>query len=108
MTKQELHQNIFISALEGGTGYWAQVNAYSYTQLVADITLLDTGEQHHIDEDVIAKGLERVASGGVANKQVTSIADMAMHNPERASVAIDTEVADCIVQAGLFGEIVFG
>lgn len=108
MTDREMHQNILIGALEGGTGYWAQVHAYSYTKLVADIELLDTGERFHIDEQVIAKGLKKVASGGVANANITGIAHMATYDPERASVNMDAEVVDCIVQAGLFDEIVFG
>ena len=108
MTDHELHQNIFIGALEGGINYWAQVHAYSYKELVAEIALLDTGERFHIDEKVIAKGLKKVASGGLANDDITGIAHMASYAPERASLNMDAEVVDCIIQAGLFDKIVFG
>lgn len=108
MTDHELHQGIFIGAIEGGIGYWAQVHAYSYANTVADIQDMETGGRYHIDERVIADGLEKVAAGGIANRQITEIAHMATYDRERASLSMDAEVADCIVQAGLFGEILFG
>lgn len=121
--KQFLH-DVFVTALEGGIGYWSQASKYHWS-VDAD------GEQedldgfvaiiHEWDEDandygskkltvnrqVIQSGIRALADKSFQVRddiRKTVLAASAMND----SGDIDAEIADVIVQAGLFGEVIYG
>lgn len=93
-----------------GIGYWATALNYKRND-EADVVYLriaDTGDnenwktakKHTIDAAVVRKGLAKLIEPGF------DISDNI-----RASILewdIDAEAADCIIQAALFGELVYG
>jgi hypothetical protein len=104
----EFLSDVKITALEGGINYWAKVlsyNKYSREHLIQD---LESNDKWYISNAVIFKGLNRILSNPkfqIASRIKQYILNGVM---EKDSGHIDAEAADCIVQAGLFNEIVFG
>lgn len=125
-TKAELF-NIFVTALEGGIGYWSVATKYKIWQqpvvkgqevedldgFFATINDIESGTtpgpEYRIDGAVIALGLERLLAGTVTfgtapwdkGNQVMLWARMKAED-------YDAGDADNVVQAGLFGDIVYG
>lgn len=124
----EFLSDILIAAIEGGTGYWAQVSQYQYLDdgelkvfaaprkpdegTRATIHVLKDDESgyeeqgHDITVDTIAKGIGRIVRGEVKIKQRMrdAIAEASAGNE---ADNIDADDADAIVQAALFGELVY-
>jgi hypothetical protein len=120
--RTKLYAGILTTAVEGGTGYWAQVSDYKWDCEPADtvVTLypLDDDEDGYIDEgivitvDTIAKGFQllfkQVMAGEVKNEYfVRFVIDT--NAGKWNEVDYDAAVADVIVQLALFnGEVVYG
>lgn len=132
----EFLQDVMITACEGGIGYWSQLwpknegdKCYDYDRpwqyiqefdedndddydLVAVMLGIDpkpgfTGPGHVIDHDVIKRGISTILSGSVSiSRDIAK--DIRIAADEIDAGYIDTEAADCIVQVGLFGKIVYG
>jgi hypothetical protein len=121
--------DIITSAVEGGTGYWAQVSQYQWVDRKGEVHVV-TGERvgdepravlHPLKDDESGyepEGevltLDRVAFGlrtllghrfGV-RADLKAIIDYANHKDDAGD--IDADAADVIVQAALFEEIVYG
>ena len=126
--RTEFLGDIVTTAVEGGTGYWAQVSQYQYVldgevkvytgDRVGDDTRAVLHEMNDaedgykaeglvLDLDAVAKGIGLIKRGevgvGSAIKQTILLADA-----ENDAGYIDADGADVIVQAGLLGEIVYG
>ncbi|MES2155987.1 MAG: hypothetical protein V4510_12710 [bacterium] len=108
-------QDLFTTALEGGIGYWSQAETYHWsdedpTSFYADIIdNEDDNESYHIDRAVIVRGLALCLEGCKYGPEGRPRADLmlaAATNGEDGDY--DSDVADCVVQAGLFGEVVYG
>ncbi len=110
--------NVFVTALEGGIGYWSVCTKYRWAlpdgsedldgfHAVIEETESreDTPPVHRIDAKVIVRGLKHFATPGSGYNDVRA-ACLALLAGEDADY--DAVVADCIVQAGLFGEVVYG
>ena len=119
--RAEFLWDIVTTAIEGGTGYWACVHAYKWVDLPAseryavieeDLERIgvDEGEapgHHRLDIDVIATGLARVLDPRFrVNDQIRGW----IKDSDRDNYAgmIDADCADVIVQAAIFGELVYG
>lgn len=123
--RKEFLHCIFTTALEGGIGYWSQAATYRWSMagdsnvddldgFIAIIGEFDesTGKYRHdkpltINRAVIQKGLARLADKDFKVRddiRKTALAGSAMND----AGDIDAEIADVIVQAGLFGEIIYG
>jgi hypothetical protein len=138
-TREEFLSDIIICAIEGGTGYWAQVIRYKHTDLppaeihavifeeddegaalefsntylakhgkrpsAADVVA--AGKAYRIDIEVIARGIAKVkekdfgVNGSILSAILTSDRD-------NDAGDIDADAADVIVQAALFGKLVYG
>lgn len=133
--RAEFLSDIIVAAVEGGTGYWAQVSQYqvaSYSPVKADARPIvgtmrppigtdtravlhplkddDSGYEREgkvVDLDVVAKGV-----GLVTRRKVTLNLALkaAIHEAsiENNAGYIDADAADVIVQLGLYGQVVFG
>ncbi len=131
--KTFLH-DVFVTALEGGIGYWSQASAYHWSAEdgscdldgfyaeVYDVEAND-GVARRIDADVIAHGISLISQAkapyydpngfGTQCAPVEYLgkyeADMirnASHSNDGGE--IDSSLADVIVQVGLFGKVVYG
>ena len=107
---------IIITALEGGIGYWSECLRYKWQGREKDVVArieIPKDEAHEgqtefdLNNDVIAKGI-----GRVKNKEfkVAKYILQAILSGDRDNDGcdIDSDAADVIVQAALFGEIVYG
>lgn len=116
--RDQLYLDVFTTALEGGIGYWSRCSDYHWTKtpggepdfrgfraLITDSE--DDDKAYVINRPVIERGFSRIIDGevGVGSwiRQAVWLA-----NAELDACPIDSTVADCIVQAGLLGEVVYG
>tara|TARA_R110000824_G_scaffold375880_1_gene566858 strand:+ start:4259 stop:4687 length:429 start_codon:yes stop_codon:yes gene_type:complete len=124
---------VFVTALEGGIGYWSRAYHYhtgrrnevggydddlqGFNADVMDCVahdgdvpwkLEDEDDERllTIDRSTILKGLEAIATRRV--KLAERIHEAVEADLRGAGGAIDAEAADCVVQAGLFGEVIYG
>lgn len=115
--KAALH-GVFVTALEGGIGYWSCATEYHWSLpdgeddldgFYADVEETETDEDdaptHRIDAACILRGLQFFAQPGQGYKHVRQVARAVLMGED---VDYDAGDADCIVQAGLFGEVVYG
>jgi hypothetical protein len=113
----EFLADILITAVEGGINYWAQVESYThsrgpeYTRAMltpADEDPRDWPAKHIVlDTTVILKGLQRVLNLEVGcGEEVLNWIISGTNNNDAGE--IDADAADVIVQAGIFGRLVYG
>lgn len=111
--------DLFTTALEGGIGYWSVCTRYRWRRpdgeddvegFHADVEETETDEDapptHRIDRDTILRGLAHFAQPGQGYRHVRQVARAVLAGDE--DVDYDAEDADAIVQAGLFGEVIYG
>jgi hypothetical protein len=110
---------LFSTALEGGIGYWSVCTKYHWSLpdgeddvegFYADVEETETDEDdaptHRIDAQTIVRGLLYFAQPGEGYKHVRQVARAVLMGDD--DLDYDALDADCIVQAGLFGEVVYG
>ena len=98
----EFLADILSTAVEGGVNYWCEVSGYRWDDAGTARALLTRrgGDRHELTPDVIARGLGRVLAE-------EGFADIREANRDNDAGMIDAEGADVIVQAALFGEVVY-
>lgn len=108
--------DVLITAVEDGIQYWAEVTEYvpSGDDPHAVIWLPDEDETHRVTLNTIAHGISLLTTGANAKRSFT------MSGPEywaQFKLAnrtngvdgdYDADIADNVLQAGLFDEIVYG
>lgn len=120
--------DIISCAVEGGTGYWAQVSQYQYEidgricvnvgkrqgdKPQAILHRLKDDESGYEDDgllvtlDTIQLGIDRITDGAVGVRSSLRN-DITFADAENDAGEIDAGAADVIVQAGLLGEVKFG
>jgi hypothetical protein len=115
----QLLHDTFVTALEGGIGYWSMCAKYHWSVDTATPDLVgfhadivdyeDDDAEYRIDRDTIYRGLALIAAGTVAvSPRLARMIAIAFGDPETPQVDIDANVADVIVQAGLFREVAYG
>jgi hypothetical protein len=114
--------DIMCTALEGGIGYWCcagdikrtegtdwgyvSFDAYDDEEVDRDDPESKAGFVGTVTYDTIRKGIERIL-GGQIRLRPDLLAQVATA-PANDDADIDSEAADCIVQAGLLNAIVYG
>ena len=136
--RKKLCHSIFVTALEGGIGYWSSCSEYHWALKGADDELTDdltddldgfyaviheeenenddgTTPEHRIDAEVIDRGINRIANnlatfGGKPLRGEGRLYKLAcaLNGPLAEEVDFDADDADNIVQIGLFGDVVYG
>ena len=114
----ELLHGIFVTALEGGIGYWSTCHSYRWSKPDTDgeedlehfravIREHEDDTKHVIDRAVVLKGLRLAVQPGHVSSEICedALADIGAGD---AGGQLDAFGADAIVQLGLFGEIVYG
>ena len=106
--------NVLVTAAEGGINYWAELSGYKWEQddqknmTTARVSVKShDGILYEVTPDVIQAGIDKVKSGVIElNKDILKailVADVINDAGD-----IDSDAADCIVQAALFDKIVYG
>ena len=111
---EQLLKDVLTTAVEGGITYW--VIEARKCKRDTDLNVLsievtpdeaDEAEWKLIDLDTIFLGIQRILQPEFKiNERTRENIRRGISNPEDAD--FDADDADCIVQAGLFGEIVYG
>jgi hypothetical protein len=107
----------FVTAIEGGIGYWSEVVEYDWdrTDWFAVIEDIE-GVQHRIVEDTIRLGFQRLADAGANTpspfQRIRDAARSLLYSGGKDTEAWedvqDADTADMVVQFALFGELVYG
>jgi hypothetical protein len=114
--RQRLLADILIGAVEGGTGYWATVSDYQHSGPVADTSAtlreIEPGDDEHPDgrevtTETIEHGIQKILDPYFRICTHLRAAITHAHHEGDAG-GLDAEAADAVVQAGLFGQIVYG
>lgn len=112
-------EEILTTAVEGGIGYWSLITECGRRRDKEDpdylnwqwVFLVDAEDESEIFGKVgksqIEKGVSLILSGqvGIRSDLHAQVASILGGDDERD---VDASAADCIVQAGLFGKLVFG
>lgn len=128
--REEFLATVVTTAVEGGIGYWSVVHKYDwwYPDLQghtpapsdgmaftrASIELTEDADESHpagrrveVDHDTVRRGMLVLTSGErQVRRDIYEAIVLANHSSDGGE--IDSEIADCIVQAGLFGRVIFG
>lgn len=108
--------DVFVTALEGGIGYWSQCSRYVWSvdgtlegqarDFVAVITETGDGDGtdvHIIDRTVIARGIRKAYEhGNWSTYHAAALRNLQFGHYDEADY--DSDTADLIVQFGLFGQ----
>lgn len=101
-------------AMNGGINYWAKIHAYTWkdnadTGFHSTLTIIDTYEDklYRITDALLEKGLKALRSGNIEiDKELLGL--IVVSDILSDSIDIDAICADCIIQASLFSELVYG
>ncbi len=111
--------DIMCTALEGGIGYWCIADDVRRTERGKgehwDYVSFDAWDAEDDDTpcfgtvtyDVIRLGVQRLLEGGVKIRP-DLLAQVQTITHGEGNEDIDADAADCIVQAGLFNDLVYG
>jgi len=111
--REQFLADILIGAIEGGTGYWASVSRYKHDcppgETHATIHDLEDDEKpYEVTPRVVAHGLQVILEPDSSiNNQLRAIIREANATND-AGGQFDSECADVVVQAGLFGKVIYG
>jgi hypothetical protein len=112
---RKMYHSIFVTALEGGIGYWSTCEIYrwsdgygkeDYETFYAVIEDEVDGGKYRIDSQTISRGYRLAVKNANAIGWSGEKPPMVVRNEDDWD--FDASDADCIVQLGLFGEIVYG
>ncbi|MGO4302193.1 hypothetical protein [Cupriavidus sp. RAF12] len=108
-------KEVLTTAVEGGISYWAQATGPAERDSDHNVIQIelepsegpDEFEKKLVTAHTVAAGIEKVMSAGFSvNPQIPS--DILQALGANDTGYIDAMDADVIIQAGLFGEIVYG
>ena len=110
--RNQLIDDLFVTACEGGINYWASVSQYHWTggELLAVIhDMEDDGKTYTVDRKVMSRGY-RLACGEWRDRLAWSTARPPLVVTERTRDEWDFDAydADMILQLGIFGDVVYG
>lgn len=124
--REQFLSDIISTAIEGGIGYWSTTLAYQWTDddgqpqlcvgerlarptgTYAAITPVDSEVIYGIDTNIIAKGIDVMRESPNFNGSHVLRDSILAASRENDAGDIDADCADVIVQAALFGELVYG
>lgn len=111
--------DIFVTAMEGGVGYWCAAKTYhwrgktgafkdeDHENFHAVVIDEDTEKEYRVDRGTIMVGLHNIKAGKT-HLEKGSLGLILAADRENDASDIDAGLADTVVQAGLFGEVVYG
>jgi hypothetical protein len=118
--RQKMYSDIIITAVEGGSDYWAFFTKYKWQdadgcEVAATVTIHpeDEAEVYALDIRKIGSALSRMANGGGFGRREApewwvKKWRKAYRECANGSWDFDANDADAIVQVAIFGEVVYG
>lgn len=119
--------DVFVTAMEGGCGYWSTREKYHIYVSGTEKEDLDgfnarirddedeDKPSYFIDINLIAKGINRIVNGSATcgGEPLSDGPESLRSRIKKASAEmeagdIDASDADCVIQVGLFNDIVYG
>lgn len=110
--REQFLADIVITAVEGGTGYWAEVSQYKNETPSGTYAMLHEIEEpdeggRELSLKNVAEALSDIRAGKVVMR--ADLLDcIKLADKENDAGEIDAEGADVIAQVALFGSIVYG
>lgn len=113
--RTQMFSDVIITAVEGGTGYWAQASAYKWSgddTYPASVELTDdidaNRDTHPVDIVTVANAMYRIVYDPTVklSASIREAVTTALFLPTHAD--LDAADADAVVQVALFGEVVYG
>jgi len=107
---------IIVTAVEGGTGYWAQVheyqprdmgNGYAVLQQFDEGTDEPFGPKFTLNRETVEHAIEDILYGRVKTGR-QAVMEIAWANANNDAGDIDADLADTIAQAATLGRITYG
>lgn len=124
--RDQAYFDIFVTALEGGIGYWSVCHEYRWRRPGTDGTVDEVQDtlgfhaviseedgvtkRHTINRETIAKGVREFIAWAKEGNPSTYFKQAAVDLDwgKWDDLDVDADIADAIVQFGLFGKLVFG
>jgi hypothetical protein len=124
--REDFLRSVLSTAVEGGTNYWAQVSAIKRDNYRAgakygepgwgDWTYLgytlhdieEDGKKHVVTTATVERGLKLLTQDTKISLRSDLRKAVLLANVTNDGGEIDADAADCVVQAGIFGEIIYG
>ena len=114
--REQFLDDVVSTALEGGIGYWSVCSSYKWKDVPETVAIIEEfdegtgepfGDKIRVDRALIEKGIKEILSGDgdVSKNLIKSVAAAYATND---AGDIDSDDADCIVQVGVFGKLVYG
>ena len=112
--------SIIITAVEGGIDYWATVSKYKWHDENEDDTFVDEcvvadceapEVKYKVDAEAIAGGIQLILDGGqhFRSTGMKALATAIMQAISEGDIGnLDAGDCDCILQAAIFGQVIFG
>lgn len=117
MDRDQFLWDIFVTAIEGGISYWAYIRSYHHSTngvedhegFIAHITDTETDKHYEITRATILRGLKLFRTPcelqiNACLRREIMVADIT--NGE--NTILDANGADAVIQAGLFGDVLYG
>lgn len=107
----EFFDDICVTAAEGGINYWAEglphgLPAPGFKIIEQEISSGDKKQEFEITPEFMKLGVQRLLQGKMCHSRITSTLYQALI--ENDCGLIDADVADAIVQAACFDDLVYG
>lgn len=117
--REQFLADVLTTAVEGGIQYWSTVEEYrnEYSVPVAEtyaVIIDDDGDEHRITIDTIAHGIQVLTTGENTGKAFSMCGMdywkqfLLANRTNSEDGDYDADIADNIVQAGLYGEVIYG
>ena len=114
--REEFLDDVTTTALEGGIGYWSVCSSYKWKDVPETVAIIEEfdegtgepfGDKIRVDRALIEKGIKEILSGDTNTGQ-HMVKMVAVASVTNDAGDVDADVADCIVQVGAFGKLVYG
>lgn len=113
--REQFLDDVVITALEGGIGYWSVCSEYKHVGVPARAVVQEFdegtgepyGEKMIVDRKLVEKGIAEILAGDT-NTGAYLVKMVAAASATNDGLDVDADVADSIVQVGLFGNLVYG
>lgn len=108
--------DVLITAVEGGISYWAVTHAYQWSDENPYSTMADIEDEESDEEpkilsltiQIIETAFERITAGSIEGLHDSFRGQLIAAGQVNDAGLIDSSGADCIVQVGMFGSVVYG
>jgi len=106
-----LCKDLLITAIEGGINYWGAVKDYDPEN--GTVKVWDEVEPsttvHVVDVTTIERGIQILLEGYADTTAAKNISKSVANYPSgKVFFDFDASDADCVLQCGIFGEIIYG